>query len=116
MRTVLLGSSKSEPLEIQAHIRWPCDRPPERLGRLVVRRQAGSRDGRRYLFSRASANRQISVQNSGKEIPTAAAALGSRLPEVIPGNVFASRHQIPPCGSRRKSTGYNHATLRPDEP
>jgi hypothetical protein len=44
MRTVLLGSSKSEPLEIQALIRWPCDRPPERLGRLVGR-QAGSRDG-----------------------------------------------------------------------
>jgi len=53
---------------------------------------------------RANANRQISVHNSGKEIPTAAAAFGKRLCAVIPGNVFASRHQMPPCGSRRKST------------
>jgi hypothetical protein len=42
---------------------------------------------------RSNAKRQISAHNSGNAIPTAAADFGSKLRAVIPGNVFASRHQ-----------------------
>jgi len=42
---------------------------------------------------RLNAKRQISAHNAGNAIPTAAADFGSKLRAVIPGNVFASRHQ-----------------------
>ncbi len=53
---------------------------------------------------RASELAQIRSTSSGNEIPTAAAARGSRLADVSPGSVFTSRHQIPPSASIRKST------------
>src|ERR1700730_765691 len=52
---------------------------------------------------RLNAKRQISAHNAGNAIPTAAADFGSKLRAVIPGNVFASRHQNFPASSILKS-------------
>src|SRR5213078_3880773 len=64
-----------------------------------LRAPSGLRFGRR-----ASELKQIRSQSSGKSIPTAAAARGSRLAAVSPGSVLTSRHQIAPSASIRKST------------
>src|ERR1700739_1315852 len=91
LRGKRLRTSKPLPRRLSSSDYWPSSAPYQ-----------SPRTAPPYR-GRASARRQISEQSSENEIPTAAAALGSRLWAVIPGNVFASRHQMPPCGSRRKS-------------